>query len=92
MMTEDEAPDWRVQAACRGLDPELFFPITTLGKALPQVARAKRVCLRCPVRLACLDWALHTGQDAGIWGGLTDQERRRLRYRELQPDLPADAV
>ncbi|HEX6522969.1 MAG TPA: WhiB family transcriptional regulator [Streptosporangiaceae bacterium] len=71
--------DWRDDAACRNLDPDLFFPISTRGAALPQIQAATRVCRRCPVRLACLRWALETGQDAGIWGGLTEEERRRLR-------------
>ena len=72
-------PGWRDHAACGRLDPELFFPISTLGAALPQIEAAKRVCRSCPVRLACLRWALETGQDAGVWGGTTERERRLLR-------------
>ena len=72
-------PGWRDQAACRRLDPELFFPVSTLGAALPQIEAAKRVCRSCPVRLVCLHWALQTGQDAGVWGGTTEQERRLMR-------------
>lgn len=71
--------DWRDDAACRHLDPELFFPISTMGAALPQIQAATRICRRCPVRLDCLRWALESGQDAGIWGGLTAEERRLLR-------------
>jgi WhiB family transcriptional regulator, redox-sensing transcriptional regulator len=71
--------DWRDDAACGRLDPELFFPISTLGAARRQIEAAKRVCERCPVRVACLRWALESGQDAGIWGGTTEQERRLLR-------------
>lgn len=74
-----EDPDWRDHAACRRLDPELFFPISALGAARPQIEAAKQVCRGCPVRAACLRWALDTGQDAGIWGGTTEQERRLLR-------------
>ncbi|HLI37900.1 MAG TPA: WhiB family transcriptional regulator [Streptosporangiaceae bacterium] len=74
---------WRSRAACRGEDPELFFPVGSSGPAaLRQVAAAKAVCARCPVRDACLGFALSTGQDYGIWGGLTEDERRRLRRRE----------
>lgn len=79
----DDAPGWEVddwcyRAACRGEDPELFFPIGAAGLALVQIAQAKRVCTRCPVRAACLRFALVTGQDYGIWGGLTEGERRQL--------------
>lgn len=81
---EQDAPGWdeggwRVHAACRGEDPELFFPVGSAGPALTQIAEAKEVCARCPVREACLDFALSTGQDYGIWGGLTENERRSLR-------------
>lgn len=72
--------DWRERAACRDEDPELFFPIGATGPALDQAERAKAVCRRCPVIDQCLAWALTTGQDAGIWGGLTEQERRELRH------------
>ena len=72
---------WRADAACRGEDPELFFPIGSTGPVLAQIAEAKEVCARCPVRDACLDFALSTGQAYGIWGGLTEDERRSLRRR-----------
>lgn len=71
--------DWRDRAACRDEDPELFFPIGDGVAAQDQVGRAKAVCARCPVRQQCLQFALSTGQDAGIWGGLTAEERRDLR-------------
>jgi len=72
---------WRADAACRGEDPELFFPVGSTGPALDQIAEAKEVCGRCPVQEACLDFALNTGQAYGIWGGLTEDERRSLRRR-----------
>lgn len=71
--------DWRDRAACRDEDPELFFPIGDGVAAQEQIARAKAVCDRCPVRAQCLQFALSTGQDAGIWGGLSAEERRGLR-------------
>jgi WhiB family transcriptional regulator, redox-sensing transcriptional regulator len=83
-----EDPDWRDHAACRRLDPELFFPISALGAARPQIETAKRVCQGCPVRPACLRWALDTGQDAGIWGGTTEQERRLLRQVPMSERCP----
>jgi WhiB family redox-sensing transcriptional regulator len=66
---------------CRDEDPELFFPIGTARPALAQVERARAVCSGCPVRDECLQWALSTGQAAGVWGGLTPDERRALRRR-----------
>lgn len=67
---------WRQQAACKGLDTEIFFPASD-----DAAGPAKLVCATCPVREECLEWALATRQDDGIWGGLTDNERRRLRRR-----------
>ena len=68
--------DWRDQALCRDTDPELFFPVGTTGKALVAIDKAKSVCGECPVSLPCLDFALDTNQDAGIWGGMSEEERR----------------
>ncbi|MGH8628304.1 MAG: WhiB family transcriptional regulator [Gammaproteobacteria bacterium] len=68
--------DWRHHAACRGEDPELFFPIGTAGPALLQTSIAKVVCRRCPVCAACLEWATNTAQRYGVWGGLSETERR----------------
>ncbi|MFW5416618.1 WhiB family transcriptional regulator [Nocardiopsis sp. CNT-189] len=73
--------DWRHHAACRDEDPELFFPIGDSGPALMQIEEAKEVCAACPVSSACLRWALETGQDGGVWGGMSEQERRSLRRR-----------
>jgi WhiB family redox-sensing transcriptional regulator len=71
--------DWRQRAACRNLDPDLFFPIGTAGPSVGQTIEAKRVCLACPVRNACLNWAIGHCQDYGIWGGMTEAERQALR-------------
>lgn len=65
------------EAACRGVDPELFFPVTEIGPGAQQVARAKAVCERCPVASACLAYALENGLTHGVFGGLTGAERRR---------------
>ena len=73
--------DWRHHAACRDEDPELFFPIGSTGPALAQIAEAKQVCKRCPALEPCLAWALESGQDAGVWGGLSEDERRALKRR-----------
>ncbi len=72
---------WRDHALCRETDPELFFPVGTTGVALDQIDRAKEVCGECSVTTECLDFALATNQDSGIWGGLSEDERRAIRRR-----------
>jgi WhiB family transcriptional regulator, redox-sensing transcriptional regulator len=67
--------DWRHRAACRDEDPELFFPVGNVGPALLQIEDAKAVCRRCDVVDQCLQWALESGQDAGVWGGMSEDER-----------------
>jgi len=79
----DLRPDWRDAAACREADPELFFPDVALRSARSQVKTAKLICRGCPVSATCLNWALASGQEAGIWGGLTEDERHRLHRRGL---------
>jgi WhiB family redox-sensing transcriptional regulator len=74
-----DAEDWRNKASCRDTSPELFFPIGTTGLALDQIDAAKQVCEACPVTRQCLEFALATNQEAGVWGGTTEDERRRLR-------------
>jgi WhiB family transcriptional regulator, redox-sensing transcriptional regulator len=73
--------DWRHHAACRDVDPELFFPIGNTGPALLQIEEAKQVCRSCPVTESCLRWALESGQDAGVWGVTSEDERRALKGR-----------
>jgi WhiB family redox-sensing transcriptional regulator len=85
MLTSEFAagsPGWMPRGACRGEDPELFFPVTAAGPALAQVFAAKAVCFQCAVRAACLSYALATGQ-AGIWGGTTQEERHAMRSSRL---------
>jgi WhiB family redox-sensing transcriptional regulator len=77
--------DWLFRAACRTEDPELFFPVGSSGPALVQTARAKAVCRRCPVMIQCRTWAVTTGQVAGVWGGTSEDERRRDRVDLLLP-------
>jgi WhiB family transcriptional regulator, redox-sensing transcriptional regulator len=71
--------EWVHRAKCRDEDPELFFPIGTTGPAAAQIDAAKAICMQCEVRLQCLEWALATAQDAGVWGGMSEEERRALR-------------
>lgn len=64
---------WRNRAACRGVDPDIFFPISD-----EDAGQAKAICAECPVREACLEWALATRERDGVWGGATERERRRM--------------
>ena len=73
--------DWRRHAACSQVDPNLFFPVGVTGPAVPQIDEAKQVCAHCPVRMACLDFAILTNQQYGVWGGCTEDERRAIRRR-----------
>jgi hypothetical protein len=87
------ASDWRDDAACAQVDPELFHPIGQSAPVQRQIEQAKAVCRRCPSRQACLRWALDTKQDAGVLGGLSEEERielhgRRPRRRKAG-ELPA---
>jgi WhiB family transcriptional regulator, redox-sensing transcriptional regulator len=76
-----ERASWRESAACRALDPELFFPIGKTGTAIAEIQRAKAVCTSCPVRQRCLTFALDTHQEYGVWGGY-DEEERRILHRQ----------
>jgi len=67
--------NWRPLAACRWADPDLFFPVSSSGKALEQIAEAKAICARCRVQRECLAFALSTHQVHGVWGGMSEQER-----------------
>ena len=81
--------DWRHRAICRTEDPELFFPLgeehtsgnAPTGPVLVQQAEAKAVCHHCPVVSDCLAWAIESGQDFGVWGETTPEERRALKHR-----------
>jgi WhiB family transcriptional regulator, redox-sensing transcriptional regulator len=70
--------NWRKGGACREVDTAVFFPDPSDEVA---TAAAKAVCRTCPVREFCLDFALITRQDDGVWGGLDEKERRRIRRR-----------
>jgi WhiB family redox-sensing transcriptional regulator len=70
---------WRTESACRDEDVNLFFPAGVTGPAAHQISEAKAICARCPVRDACLSFAIETNQEYGVWGGTTEDERRVLR-------------
>jgi len=69
---------WRERAACRGADLAVFFP----GRG-ESAEPARRICASCPVRQPCLDYAISHAITSGIWGGLTERDRRALRARHV---------
>jgi len=84
--------DWVHRARCKDEDPALFCPIGTAGPAVAQIEMAKAVCLRCDVRTQCLEWAMATGQESGVWGGLSEDERRALRRARRRGELSRYAL
>jgi WhiB family transcriptional regulator, redox-sensing transcriptional regulator len=104
--TTSAAPslDWRQNAACAEQDGELFFPVGHSAQARRQTQQAKRICAGCSVRTLCLDWAVDNRQYAGVWGGLSEDERldlyeapetafaRCLDRQELIEQLVADGA
>jgi WhiB family redox-sensing transcriptional regulator len=70
---------WQARGACQSAEPDLFFPLSETSASAAQIAAAKAVCAACPVRRECLRFALSAPQPHGIWGGLTEHERARLR-------------
>ena len=74
-----ENDDWRDLSACRDTSPDLFFPVGTTGPAIEQIAQAKAVCATCEVQAPCLEYAMVTNQDSGVWGGTSEEERRKHR-------------
>ncbi len=76
-------PAWVSAALCAQTDPEAFFPEKG-GNPEP----ARRICAQCPVLAECRDYALATGEDHGIWGGLSTNQRRRIRARARRTGVP----
>jgi WhiB family redox-sensing transcriptional regulator len=81
------AVGWQESAACKTAEPELFFPISASGRSRADTARARAICHDCPVRQACLDYAMATAQQHGIWGGFTEEERHRRRRAQARQRL-----
>ncbi len=86
-MTTRTLESWRQDAACRDLDPNIFFPANDEA-----AGAAKAVCATCPVREDCLEYAVATRQDDGVWGGLDETERKRVRRRRQQAARAARAA
>ena len=74
--TEADAQSWQEQALCAETDPEAFFP-----EKGGSTREAKKICTGCEVKAQCLEYALANDERFGIWGGLSERERRRLRRR-----------
>jgi WhiB family redox-sensing transcriptional regulator len=74
-----ERAGWMADAACRGMNPDLFFP-----ERGGSTAEAKAVCAGCPVRVECLDYAITNFEKLGLWGGTSERQRRAMRRRRHQ--------
>lgn len=81
--------DWMRHGACVGENPDLFFPARGDGKS---VVAARQICMRCTVRATCLDYAVQAGERFGIWGGLSERERRAERKRRRAEGIMPPAV
>lgn len=81
---------WRQRAACRDVNPELFFPVGSTGPALLQAEKAKQVCQSCPVSVPCREFAISI-KAVGVWGGTTDSERHAVKRRDRRRELRAKA-
>jgi len=78
--------NWMGQGNCRDHPPSTFFPSDGVGVEL-----ARRICATCPVQAPCLEYALRHGEKFGIWGGMSERERRRLRRQRALARRAASA-
>ena len=86
---QPRAYDWRDDADCRkpGMDPELWFPAGSSAPFVLQIVEAKAFCHDCPVAMACALWAIDRRVSDGIYGGLTESQRRKIREKAFSGDL-----
>lgn len=90
-MNGDELVDlpeaqWWDEAACRGLDPAVFYPVSE-----EEAEAAKAVCAMCEVRVRCLEYALESRERDGVWGGASERDRRRIiRQRRRGVGVPIE--
>jgi WhiB family redox-sensing transcriptional regulator len=87
LLLQTPEPSWQRQANCMGVDPDLFFP-----ERGASTKEAKEVCRGCVVKEDCLEYALSNGEKFGIWGGLSERERRRIRRRRSMERRAAEAA
>lgn len=78
---------WQERGACRGIDPEIFFPISD-----EDAWRAKEICAGCPVRTDCLAFSLQNRERYGVWGGVTEKERIEMFRRGVAHRVLAEAL
>ena len=81
-MVDQDDMWWAEAGRCAGVDPDVFFP-----RRGDDPGPAKAFCRACPVRSECLSWALESNQKHGIWGGMTESQRRRLRRSTITPTI-----
>lgn len=81
--------EWKADAACRGQDPELWFPLWGDHETAD---KAKAICNECPVKYECGEYAYNTKTYDGIWGGQTERERNNARRRALRSGKGGDAI
>jgi WhiB family redox-sensing transcriptional regulator len=72
---------WLNDSRCRTEDPEIFFPVGNTGPAIDQIELAKSICRECQVSTLCLEYAIKENQDAGVWGGMSEDERKSLKRK-----------
>ena len=87
MIKVTDSHSWWDLAECRPVDPEVFFPVSAIGPAQTQVARANAVCARCGVRWKCVEFALATDEVHGVWGGTSEDESRMLLGRDHRSEI-----
>jgi len=84
---EERRPSWKDRANCMGVDPDLFFP-----ERGASTREAKEVCRGCVVKEDCLEFAIANGEKFGIWGGMSERERRRVRRSRALTRRAGDAA
>ena len=84
---DDERYDWQARGLCRGVEPEVFFPV-----AEEDAWRAKEICGVCSVREMCLTFSLTNRERYGVWGGVTEKERQDMFRRGTAQRILADAM
>jgi WhiB family redox-sensing transcriptional regulator len=82
-LTAAPSTEWQQQGLCRSVDATVFFPPAHFEHKPEREAReakAKAICVDCPVRSACLDWALRVREPHGVWGGYSESERKQILH------------
>src|SRR3954447_25167315 len=86
-IVREEDATWMAQGSCRGMNPSVFFPSDGAG-----FEAAQRICMECPVRAECLEYALANRIEQGAWGGTSERERRRILRRRRALKLENEFV